>query len=371
MRKVIGLATAVLFCTSGMARADFKYTESSKITGGAVAGMMKVAGVFSKKAREPIVTTNYVRGDYLRTDSGDGHVQIIDLAGRRFISLDTNQRTYSVLTFDEMRAALEKLQAKMASKEAEFKLEPKVEITPTGNTKVLLGQEAREVKMRVEMEVEAKDPQKQQEAQQMTFTVSSDAWVASSVKGYEEIQDFYTRMAREMNWLPGVALGGNPQMAKGMMELKKSAAALEGLPLLQYASIGMAGMPPGEAGTGAAAAQPSTEPASAPEPASEKVSSPAGAVTKKLGGLFGGFGRKKKKQEQPAEQTAPSAVAPSASEAAQAERPPSAAGAASLADMTIEVTSFSSDPIDPTLFEIPAGYRQVQQDAEKILGGGQ
>ena len=38
-------------------RADFKCTRSSKMTGGALAGMMKAAGVFSKQAREPVVTT--------------------------------------------------------------------------------------------------------------------------------------------------------------------------------------------------------------------------------------------------------------------------------------------------------------------------
>ena len=32
-------------------RADFKYTESSKMTGGAVMGAMKFVGVFSKPCR--------------------------------------------------------------------------------------------------------------------------------------------------------------------------------------------------------------------------------------------------------------------------------------------------------------------------------
>jgi len=38
-------------------------------------------------------------------------------------------------------------------------------------------------------------------------------------------------------------------------------------------------------------------------------------------------------------------------------------------DMTTEVTSFSSDSLDPNLFEIPAGYTQVKENPEQILGG--
>jgi hypothetical protein len=34
-------------------------------------------------------------------------------------------------------------------------------------------------------------------------------------------------------------------------------------------------------------------------------------------------------------------------------------------DMTIEVTSYSADPLDAGLFDVPAGYTQVQPDADR------
>jgi hypothetical protein len=43
--------------------ADFTYQETSTITGGAMLSMMKLAGVFSKQAREPIQSTIAVKGD--------------------------------------------------------------------------------------------------------------------------------------------------------------------------------------------------------------------------------------------------------------------------------------------------------------------
>ena len=39
-------------------------------------------------------------------------------------------------------------------------------------------------------------------------------------------------------------------------------------------------------------------------------------------------------------------------------------------EMTIEVTSFSSDALISSLFEIPAGYTRVQPNPEQFIGNG-
>jgi len=41
----------------------------------------------------------------------------------------------------------------------------------------------------------------------------------------------------------------------------------------------------------------------------------------------------------------------------------------SMMDMTTEVTSFSSSSLDPSLFDIRAGYTQVQQNPDEVFGG--
>ena len=69
------------------ALADFKYTDTSQITGGALMGMANFAAKFSKDSRaamQPITTTHYIKGNKMRTDGSDGSIQIIDLDGRRF-----------------------------------------------------------------------------------------------------------------------------------------------------------------------------------------------------------------------------------------------------------------------------------------------
>ena len=97
----------VLPLVAGPALADFKYTDTSQITGGALMGMASFAAKFSKDSRaamQPITTTHYIKGNKMRTDGSDGSVQIIDLDGRRIISVDNEKKTYSVATFDQIKA---------------------------------------------------------------------------------------------------------------------------------------------------------------------------------------------------------------------------------------------------------------------------
>ncbi len=368
-KKIASLMVVALLCGSGIGRADFKYTESAKITGGMMAGMMKFAGAFNKQAGQPMITTHYLKGSRMRIEQSAGKVQIVDLDGRRFIDIDPQKQTYSVLTFDEMRAALEKMQENMNQKGA--KMVPKFEVTPTKNTKVLMGQPTREVKVRIEMQVQSENPN-QQQAQNVSFLVSSDMWVASTVQGYQEIQKFHERMAKELNWVPGASFGANPQMARAMLELQKGGAALNGLPLLQYASMGMTGMPQPSAGGAQSQGQKESQASQAQttqsepgksansEETSQTITSPRDALAKGLGGVLGGFGKKKKKQETEQTSIGSSTSTPPPGQAGS--------GSGSLADMTIEVTSFSSDPLDAALFEVPVGFRQVEASADEVLG---
>ena len=86
--------------------ADFSYEETSKITGGMMAGMMKFAGAFSKQAREPIVTTVAVKGD--RMMHGSQHnASVIDLGKETITSINFDKKQYSVMTFEQMKQMME------------------------------------------------------------------------------------------------------------------------------------------------------------------------------------------------------------------------------------------------------------------------
>jgi hypothetical protein len=111
-----------------------------------------------------------------------------------------------------------------------------------------------------------------------------------------------------------------------MVEYRKSAATLSGMPLLSLVSVGMAGQP------------------GAPQQAAhdDQKESSGNPLTHGIGGIFG---KKKKKDD-----------------AAQDDKstPPPAGTPGSLMDTTTEVTSISTSAVDAGLFKVPEGYKQVQ-----------
>ena len=332
--RLQSLLAAVLVCAlSGSCFADFQYTETSKITGGSAAGAMKFVGVFSKDARQATQGTNAtisLKGNKLRREDSLGQAEIIDLDGRRIIHIDSKKKTYSIMTFDEMRQQMEEARRKAAEQQAKHnkqqgnvKITPKIQITPGSGSKKLLDYTAKEMKVRVDMEMQSDDPQAK--GQSANMWVNSDSWIAP-VKGYDEMKHFYQRLAKELDWVPGAVFGANPQIAPAMVEYRKSAATLSGMPLLSMVSVGMAGQP------------------GAPQQTSQddQKSSGGNPITHGIGGIFG---KKKNKDKD---------------NAAQDDSAKSASTPGSLLDTTIEVTSISTNSVDAGLFAIPQGYKQVQ-----------
>src|SRR5450432_384802 len=226
--KVIraSIAVLLLFALCFPARGDFKYTETTQMTGGAMMGMATFAAKFSKGSRDafkPTTTTRYVKGDRMRNDNSDGTVQIIDLDGRQIINIDNAKRQYSVTTFEEMKAAMEKAQKDMQEKmaqqqptakkeDAQINVKPKMTVLPAGGNRMILGLPATETKIQMDMEMEAKNtgqtppPQTNASGQptSITFSMLMDTWVAPDVPGYKELGEFYVKMAKEVNWVPPV-----------------------------------------------------------------------------------------------------------------------------------------------------------------------
>lgn len=343
MKRVLsGLVVSLLVVSASTACfADLQYTEESKITGGAAAGAMKFAGMFSKDARQAThgtTATISVKGNKMRRETSLGTAEIYDLDARRMVSIDLKHKTYSVVTFDELRAQIQEAKRKAAEEQAkrqkgksdaQVKITPKIKITPGSNTRHILDYNTKEVKTQVEMLIESQDPK--QKGDSANTWVNSDAYVAT-VKGHEELTRFYTKMARELDWLPGEVFGnGNAQINQPMVEYRKSVASMNGMPLLSYVSVGM-GPNPGTTGQ-AAAAEPTPE---------EKKGN---VVAKGLGGMFGGMGKHKSKDESEDQQKG-------------------SAQTASLMDMTMQVTSLSNKPVDASLFAIPAGFKQVEPRKE-------
>ena len=329
-RKLLAITGMTLMAAATMS-ADFSYQESSKVTGGVMAGMLKVAGVFSKAAREPIVSTIAVKGDRMARRSST-HSEIIDLSKETITSIDMQKKTYSVVTFAEMKQMMEELSQKLKNnKKDDAQMSFKVSANATGNTRNISGFDAKEMLVKIAME--ATD---QKSGQKGGMVVTSRVWVAPDVRGYSEVRDFQKKMAEKMNWSPGGNMFmANPEVAKGMAEVYKEVSKLDGAPVLQVVSMGpeVSGSPDGS-NPPAAQQQQQQQP---------QVPSVGGALGGALGGKFG-LGRKKNQDQQPA--------------GAGNTQAPSNPG--SLIDMTTESSNFSTAGTDPGMFEVPAGFKKVE-----------
>ena len=361
----LGMIAVTLFASTSWA--DFKYTQQSKATGGTLVTMTKSLGVFSKSARqitEPTLSTTMLRGNTLRTEQSNSTIEIIDLDGRRFIHIDPAKKSYSIVTFDQFKQQIQQAQEKVKAEQTKaatkqgnaqnVQMVPKFDAQATGATRTVLNVLAKEMKMRVDILFKSTDPKTEADLEKSnaSYWMASDGWYGT-VPGYDEVRKFYMKMAKELDWLPGQIGMGNPQMSQAMDEFRKNAIKMDGMPLLQYTSFGMAATAqPGQSETANAQGATSQQQTSQNSSDNNTPTSAKEAISKSLGGMFGGLG-KKKKQEQQADSSANSGAAGS-------PQPTTVKG--SMMDMTVEITSYSTNGLDASLFEIPVGYTQVQQD---------
>ncbi|MEO8657536.1 MAG: hypothetical protein ABI693_03660 [Bryobacteraceae bacterium] len=322
------------------ARADFSYEQSTKVTGGAMAGMMKMAGAMSKQVREAGQSLVMVKGDRMAHITGD-HGQIIDLSAETITDVNFAKKTYSVMTFAQMADAMKAMMARMHQDQTED-VNFKIDLKDTGESKTI--QEYTTHQMLLTLTGVIKDKKSGREGE---MKIVSDMWLAKDIKGYDQVREFYRRMAAKMSFMPGGMNAGmmQPGMMQGMSEVAKQAAKMDGVPVVQITRIGDTGVAAAEGQAGTAA----------PAPSSSDVA--AAAIAGRLGRLggLGGFGRKKKTEDAP-----PPAEQPKPEDAKAA---PAATGA--LMEMTTELKSFSTASVDASKLQVPAGFQQVESEMLK------
>jgi hypothetical protein len=342
IRRTLSVLIAAV-AAGTMLYADFSYQQTTTITGGMMAGMMNMVGLFSKSAKEPVVVTVALKGDKM-AHRGKNESTVIDLNAQTITHIDFQRKTYSVMTFDEMKQALEQMSKKM-EKQKDGAPQPdfKVSLDATGNTKQIAGYDAKEAVLKMEMQAtDAKS------GQQGSMAITTDMWLATGVAGYDQVRDFYRRMAEKIDWSPNSNMFmSQPQMAKGMAGASKEMAKLEGVPVLQLMTMGGIGQPGADTASGqtpAPAPAPAAAPAAQQQPAPQRPS---------LGSAIGGLGRfGLGKKSQPAQDAPPP-------QAANSSTP------GSMLETKTEMTGFSTNSVDDSLFAVPAGFKKVESDLSK------
>ncbi len=178
--------------------ADFRYEETTKVTGGTIVNMTKFMGAFSKDARhltDPVTSTVLVKGNRMAHIDKDT-TEIIDLDSETITNIDHNKKTYSVVTFQQMKEAMEEAarKAQQQQQQAQQQTPPpsktpppemhfKVSVTNTGASKQVTGLSAAQSILKMSME--AKD---QQSGQTGNMAITNDMWMVPEIPGYNQVR---------------------------------------------------------------------------------------------------------------------------------------------------------------------------------------
>jgi hypothetical protein len=356
MKLIPLLPACILAAASLLAHADFTYQESTQITGGSVVAMMKLAGTFSRQARQAndsVLTTVTVKGNHMARSTPD-HTEIIDLDAGTITSIDHLKKQYTVLTFDQMRQQMAAAMAKARTQQAQqphpepvadtnpqVDVKFTVKVRSTDASRDVAGLSAKESILT--MTADATD---RQSGQTGSFAVTNDMFLAPDIPGYEEVRDFYRRYALKMGTVfsgalntQSMAMMQQPAAGKAMVDMVAEMSKLKGIPVLQILRMGttLNGSP-----LPAASEAPLPPPPPTPSAGDVARQSASSAVMNSL--PFGGFGRKK-----------PSPPPPADTDTANSAPPTSLV----LIESSTQLTSFSQSSIDAVQFLPPAAYRQI------------
>jgi hypothetical protein len=362
-------AIALCLASPKVLLADFQYQETTQITGGSVMGLMKMAGAFSSQARkadQPVSSTVLVKGNRMARIRPES-VEIIDLDRGTITQIDTIKRQYSTMTFDQMKQQLEQAQRDAQAKQtsAQQKTDSAtppsnvdmsfdVHVRNTGASRQISGVDTSEAILTMAMVAQDKTTQ-----QKGGLSITNDMWMAPDIPGFDEVRGFNERLAKKMGTVfsgtsaPGLsALLSQPGAAKGLENMAGEMQKLKGIPVLQVMRMGSTadGQPLPAASEGPLPQTPSPAMPDAGDVAQQTATSVLASKLGSMGGgfgSFGGFGKKKKAETNAAADASPN------SQQAQS------AAANVLIESNTAMSGFSSGAVDPSRFDIPAGYRDV------------
>jgi hypothetical protein len=291
-RAAMALMFSLLMASSYSLKADVRADQKGRVEFGGMLG--KVVNIFGGKgAREGIASTVAVKGDRKATLS-EATGQIIDIGEEKIYDLDMKHKTYKVITFEELRRRMEearkkaeenarKEQGKASEPAAPNKNEKQMEIDfslkETGQKKTINGYDTHEVVMTITMREKGKTLE-----ESGGLVLTSDIWMGPKIAAMKEIPEFDQRYWRKLQG-PAVAGASAEDMAAAMAlypgmkdaiaRMNTENVKLDGTAIQTTTTIDAV-----KSAADMAAAQQSGEEA--------KPAPPSG-----LGGMLGGFAKKK------------------------------------------------------------------------------
>src|ERR1700733_6818941 len=375
-RKVAALG--IILLANRLMFADASHQETTQITGGSMVAPLKSMSFLSKSMRDMlalITTTTMIHGNQ-KAVVGKDSIEITDLDKETVTHIDPVHKTYTVVTFAQMRQSFAQVPKQMQQAQDQAKQAPEqpqqpksdlktsfdVSVKNTGATKEISGLTAQEQLVTLQMHItDPNAPPTQTNA--VTYVVTTDAWITPDPPEVKEIQDFDKRFGQKlmegvdlsafkaqmsqmhnMSQNPGMSqmFAGKPGSAEAMSEMAKEMAKLQGTRVMEVTRMGGSGTGPAQ--NTAQTSDPA--PAAAPSNSNGSVSGMLGSA--RGSSALGAFHRKK--AAQPASDTTTTTTNPDGTQTTSTI----------LMETTVQKSNFSQAPVSSSNFEVPAGYKKVE-----------
>lgn len=246
---------AIVSFSSHSLRADVRADEKARIE---FAGMLgRMFNLFGgKSARDGVASSVAVKGDR-KASLNDATGQIIDLAEEKVYDLDMKKKAYKVTTFAEIRRRMEEAQKKAeedARKEQskpsestdkpaqqEKQVEVDFDVKNTGEKKVMNGFDAHEAIVTITVREKGKTLE-----QGGGLVMTSDMWLAPTIKEMKEIRDFDARYAQKLYgpMMTGVsaeqmaaAVALYPMLKQAMGKMNAEGGKIDGTPVMTVTTV--------------------------------------------------------------------------------------------------------------------------------------
>lgn len=318
---------------------------------GALGGIMNMAARMGGASLHDVPTTTYLSGHRLRTDN-DQSGTIFDLDGKRIINLNHKDKKYSVMTFEEMRAMLERATQQAEKDRAKnakgnkdqsndsVNVQYSVKVDRTGERQKVAGYDAERVFITIKMLAEATPENgKKEEVGSMVFLL--DQWISTSAPQIAAYQEFYKAYSeafgtefRAQTQSLQAAFNSDPRLKDGFEAAAKELQKVQGISLRSTTHVVL--VPAGMEFDRQAALNDAAASAAKAE-AEKKDEKP------KSGGLRGMMGAMKAAAEQASKQ-----------DNSKQSGPPKQSELMVTVD---EVKSISTGAISADMFAPPAGYK--------------
>jgi hypothetical protein len=345
-RVAPALLVVPLIAVAGPATAQHvQYETVTKVDfPGGMGTAMRLAARLGGGSLETVETT-YISGNRMRTDA-DGSSTITDLDAKRIISIDHTAKTYSIMTFEQMLAAMQQagdamardVQAQRADANpgAEGRLNFRFSVDDPRQRERIAGYSADRFFLTMEAEGEYV-PEGGEREQAGTLVVLTDIWSSKDMPAFQARQTFDQQTARDfadagaaLTQGIAAAFASDPQLQVAFEQSARETAKIEGIPvrtIVRFVSVA-----PGKTFDRQLAIAPRQE---GPGVAGQAARAGLGRLARAAAGAAS---RQQEEAARPAQEQATQAT---------------------FMTVTSEVRNVSTRAIDPKTFEPPAGYRQV------------